>query len=248
MANLICSVEDCCIKHLAKGFCSKHYNRFVKYGSPTVLTKVRGECSIEDCNNPHIAKGYCRKHYLRFQKHGSPEVTKKTPNGFYGDTCIVEFCNKKPKSKGYCGAHMLRLKRNGDPLIKKHSYHDYDHCIADGCNSDVHGFGYCVKHYQRYKKYGNSETVHSSSYDDEQETYMYRLYNNCNDLLYVGITVNLATRFRQHRSSKKWWSEVSRTDVVKFSKRHEAALAELKSINSENPVYNIKRRKVKNEN
>lgn len=58
----ICTVKECDRKHVAKGYCKKHYQRWVKYGDPLYIKQVK-TCSIDGCGNKHSAKGYCDRHY-----------------------------------------------------------------------------------------------------------------------------------------------------------------------------------------
>lgn len=73
----ICDVPDCGLKHMCKGYCRKHYQRFWKYGDPAVtLSRPRATptCTVDDCQRETIAKGLCPKHYQRYRKHGDPNV------------------------------------------------------------------------------------------------------------------------------------------------------------------------------
>ena len=56
-----CSVDDCNLKHHAKGFCQHHYLKDKKYGDP--LHVISKNCSVDDCELKHFAKGLCQKHY-----------------------------------------------------------------------------------------------------------------------------------------------------------------------------------------
>ena len=72
----ICSVDGCCDEVYAKGFCSKHYQRYRKYGTTDSYIRAPGEvraCSVHGCENSYSSKGYCDKHYRRLLKYGSPE-------------------------------------------------------------------------------------------------------------------------------------------------------------------------------
>ena len=64
-----CAVEDCDNKHFCKGYCSKHYKRFIRHSDPLV---VKGDnikkCTIDGCDNKHFCKGYCKNHYKQFKK------------------------------------------------------------------------------------------------------------------------------------------------------------------------------------
>jgi len=69
-------------------------------------------------------------------------------------------------------------------------------------------------------------------------TYLYRLFNEAGDLLYVGVTCNLVTRLAAHRRQKSWWGEVSETTVTRFPTRLEALAGEVEAIAGESPKYN----------
>jgi len=60
----ICTVEDCGKKHIARGFCSTHLNRFYKNGVPDKQPRHRKEPGL------HI-EGYLRQQYdgKRYQIH-----------------------------------------------------------------------------------------------------------------------------------------------------------------------------------
>ena len=73
-----CKVEGCDNKHKAKGYCRKHYDKFLKYGDPlfTKCCEIK-KCKVEGCENKYLAKGYCKKHYYRFKRHGDPLIVQK---------------------------------------------------------------------------------------------------------------------------------------------------------------------------
>lgn len=66
---------------------------------------------------------------------------------------------------------------------------------------------------------------------------LYRFYDADNVLLYVGITADLPTRFRNH-SRKPWWHDIGRMTVEHFSCRFDVLAAEKLAIASERPLYN----------
>lgn len=65
-----CSVEGCDAPVNAKGYCSKHYSRMMKYGDPDAYKKVRNFCKcVEDgaeCGRPVVSHEMCSKHYQRY--------------------------------------------------------------------------------------------------------------------------------------------------------------------------------------
>lgn len=70
------------------------------------------------------------------------------------------------------------------------------------------------------------------------KTYLYRLFNSGNDLLYVGVTSGLTARFADHKHSKPWWDDVH-TMAITVHETREAALAEeAKAIALETPEHN----------
>ena len=59
-----CSIDDCNNPHCARGFCKKHYARFMKHESPFVdlrKKEIRNsdiKCIVENCNNFQCCRGY----------------------------------------------------------------------------------------------------------------------------------------------------------------------------------------------
>lgn len=70
-------------------------------------------------------------------------------------------------------------------------------------------------------------------------TALYRLYDADDQLLYVGISLNPASRWTQHANDKSWWQDIARTDVEWLPSREEALGAEVRSIQTEQPLHNV---------
>lgn len=68
---------------------------------------------------------------------------------------------------------------------------------------------------------------------------LYRFFNSRGQLLYVGITVNPAARFRDHRQQQRWWDEVRGIGLTQYATREELAAAEIRAIQTEHPAYNV---------
>lgn len=69
-------------------------------------------------------------------------------------------------------------------------------------------------------------------------TELYRFFGDSGDLLYVGITANLADRLTDHQD-KRWWPEVASMTLEPFTSRKAAAEAERAAIGAEAPRYNV---------
>jgi predicted GIY-YIG superfamily endonuclease len=68
---------------------------------------------------------------------------------------------------------------------------------------------------------------------------LYSFKGRDGELLYIGITVDPPMRFRQHRSVKSWWDQVSDIHLEHFDSRSELLEAERAAIEAESPKYNI---------
>lgn len=71
-----------------------------------------------------------------------------------------------------------------------------------------------------------------------QVTYVYRLYNEAEELLYVGIAKDIKTRFRQHSGEKTWWEAVASSQIEECNTRAIALAKEATAILRESPKHN----------
>lgn len=71
---------------------------------------------------------------------------------------------------------------------------------------------------------------------------VYRLYDSCGHLLYVGLGSTPYNRWKDHARKKPWWVEVdhARTTVEWFRKYKDAMDAETAAIRTEDPLHNAK--------
>ena len=72
-----------------------------------------------------------------------------------------------------------------------------------------------------------------------QRTAVYRLYDESESLLYVGISDRPLKRFKQHRQKQPWWPEVITREIEWHEDRHAAEVEEFRAITHENPRYNV---------
>ena len=68
---------------------------------------------------------------------------------------------------------------------------------------------------------------------------LYRFYDEAGVLLYVGITADPGTRFKQHRGDKEWWTQVVNIRIEKLPTRAAVLAAERKAIREERPLWNV---------
>lgn len=73
---------------------------------------------------------------------------------------------------------------------------------------------------------------------ESERTALYRLYDAADDLLYIGISSQLAKRFREHEHSRTWWHCVEYVDLTWFDSFPDARKAEKAAHLSERPPYN----------
>jgi len=89
----ICSIEGCNEKHLAKGYCGKHYREQIR----------KRKCSVDGCSKKQFAKEFCYGHYFKQREK----------------RCTKENCSRPYHSKGFCKTHYDSQKIKTDPEYKK---------------------------------------------------------------------------------------------------------------------------------
>lgn len=77
---------------------------------------------------------------------------------------------------------------------------------------------------------------------DDNATVLYRFYDREGNLLYVGITNDLAKRMRAHRGHSRWWPQATRRAMTWYGTRGAAECAEGLAILSEKPRHNVMKR------
>lgn len=73
--------------------------------------------------------------------------------------------------------------------------------------------------------------------------FVYRCYDAQGLLLYVGCTVDLATRRIGHTRQSWWFPQVDSYRVIAFSNRRRALAAEARAIATERPLWNVRLQK-----
>jgi excinuclease UvrABC nuclease subunit len=74
---------------------------------------------------------------------------------------------------------------------------------------------------------------------DGPETYLYRIYDVLENLIYVGISKDLAGRLANHSRITTWWHAAYRVEYDVYPTRAMASRAEVQSITQLKPSHNI---------
>lgn len=152
----VCKIEGCNDEVHGRGWCNKHYKKWLKYGDPghVVYARQDGPCKIEGCQEKQQTRGLCGAHYYRLWKHGDAEapiqsrVINKGP-------CAVEGCERPAKTRGWCTPHYSRWQHYGDPeaggpLKETKVIHKRELCTwPEGCKELERAKGLCAGHYAR---------------------------------------------------------------------------------------------------
>ena len=94
----VCSIEGCDKPVKGHGWCSTHYARWRRLGTPH-LPERPTICTIEGCNDPVLARGWCSKHYARWQNHGDPEAKVIERDRHPPEICTIEGCEKPNRDR-----------------------------------------------------------------------------------------------------------------------------------------------------
>lgn len=73
------------------------------------------------------------------------------------------------------------------------------------------------------------------------KTALYRHYNKWGGLLYVGISLDVLARSRQHRNEAPWYRAIATIQIEYYPDRLSASLAEKIAIIAESPLHNLVR-------
>lgn len=72
-----------------------------------------------------------------------------------------------------------------------------------------------------------------------EPTALYRFYDANDQLLYIGVSLEIAWRWRSHSRTKPWWTTVARATIDHYDTRRGALAAERAAIKAERPLWNV---------
>ncbi|MGW1950255.1 hypothetical protein ACWCRC_38875 [Streptomyces sp. NPDC001940] len=70
-------------------------------------------------------------------------------------------------------------------------------------------------------------------------TALYRLFDGCDRLIYVGISNSPRSRWAGHAADKPWWPDVATREIEWFDTRANAERAERREIGAHCPKWNV---------
>ncbi|MFF2444725.1 hypothetical protein [Priestia megaterium] len=103
----ICQIVGCMNKHAAKGYCHKHYKRFIREKNGLFVRKkssLQLPCRIEGCNKKPFSLGYCLSHAQKIIDPNDPFYYRIDQRNLF-KICSVDSCKRPSDAKGYCKRH-----------------------------------------------------------------------------------------------------------------------------------------------
>lgn len=73
----------------------------------------------------------------------------------------------------------------------------------------------------------------------QTRTVLYRFFAGDGKLLYIGITLDVETRWQKHAAEAQWWHLQARSELEWFDSRGAAELAERAAVKAEKPLFNF---------
>ena len=121
-----CSVIGCKNVHHAKGLCSIHYSRKVRFGVtelPERKEKIMGVCINPGCEREAEEGKECKncQRLKRRRENRKIKLNRRKP----ADICTVFGCYEPKYRKSMCVKHYQRHKKTGDVFSEEHVIQDF---------------------------------------------------------------------------------------------------------------------------
>lgn len=126
----LCSIMDCTAKHFGKGYCKKHYSRFIELPKRRIKKPKKIKSTPKE-----ICCGFCNKMFIVSHKKAKfcsqicsglqarkPFIIKK------GYKKILDYSHHRSDRKGYVFEHIVVMEKHiNRPLLKPETVHHIDH-------------------------------------------------------------------------------------------------------------------------
>lgn len=141
MSQRTCKIDGCSNLLVARGWCSKHYKRWRKHGTPNYVasTKSPMPCSVFGCTSKQEKRQWCEKHYRQHLIASNPP-------------CSIDGCNRNAEKRGWCNKHYRRWQKSGHPETGNRRFSDPEksfayrtrrqgHCLIWTGSKNQNGYG-----------------------------------------------------------------------------------------------------------
>lgn len=83
ITDRVCSIDECDGKPVGRGWCSKHWQKWRRWGDPLGSAPPKMPCSVDDCDRPTVGRGWCERHWDKWRRYGDPTAgyTRPYKNG-----------------------------------------------------------------------------------------------------------------------------------------------------------------------
>ena len=154
-----CSQQGCEIPARVKGFCGRHYARYLRGADMDALPKwgegsVERTCSHPGCGRKHSAKGFCKSHYSKFlspeEKERRYARSRKPKQKVTCSSCGEIFARSRVFKNNYCS--MKCYNDAGNTRRKEKALdHTSPRCVVPNCNRASRSKGMCDCHSSRVR-------------------------------------------------------------------------------------------------
>lgn len=177
MSEAKCSVTGCETHVEARGWCKKHYKRWLRNGTTDPRAAQPDTCSISGCSKPAKARTWCAAHYARWSRLGDPLAGPPMRRSRGQEGCDFPGCSRKYKADGLCAGHYKQHRSGANlaPLAEGPSRRDtsqmstrerFMHFVVVGSDSECWDWsGTLVGGYGQFSAGGVTHYAHRYAYE-----------------------------------------------------------------------------------